>query len=183
MNLDERTLLWIHEHLASNALDDIMPVVTRLGGTFGVYAIVAIVVIAAVLARRTPTVIVVVAGVWSAKLVNYVLKHVFERDRPQLWDTVVTERSPAFPSGHSAGAAAVACAAVLMTWNTRWRYPVLAAAVTYALLIGFSRMYLGVHYPSDVLVGWAVGAGWMALVWRLTRRMRTTTTPGADPEA
>jgi undecaprenyl-diphosphatase len=173
-DLDSRILLSIHEHVANPTLDDVVRVVTHAAGTFYIYLVVAVVAIGCLLARRTPETIIVVFGVLSAKVSNFILKHLIGRERPHLWHTLTPESTPSMPSGHAAGAAALACAAILLTWNTRWRWPVVVAAVTYALIIGFTRMYLGVHYPSDVLAGWMFGALWMALVWRLTGRMRST---------
>lgn len=174
---DRRTLLAIHDHLASPFLDDVMQVLTRGGGTRFVYMAVVLLALIAVLRRRTPDAIVIVVAVITAKALNLGLKFAFDRERPDLWDHLVRESTPSFPSGHSAGAAAVACAAVLIARDTRWRIPVLVGGIIYTALIGFTRLYLGVHYPTDVLVGWCVGAGWVALMWRLTGRMRSDRSP------
>jgi undecaprenyl-diphosphatase len=48
----------------------------------------------------------------------------------------------------------------LLAWRTRWRWPVLALMSAFTLLVGLSRLYMGVHFPSDVLAGWAAGAVW-----------------------
>lgn len=75
-----------------------------------------------------------------------------------------------FPSGHALNSVTVATAIVLMTWgDKRWRWPVTVAAVVYTLMVGISRLYLGVHYPADVLAGWCVGIAWTLFLWLVMR--------------
>lgn len=100
----------------------------------------------------------------SALLANVILKHLFLRLRPfYTYPDLVPLTSPSspysFPSGHASSSFAVA---FLLCMYLPKKYSV--PALTMAALIGFSRMYLGVHYPSDILAGMAVGAfsAWMA---------------------
>lgn len=75
-----------------------------------------------------------------------------------------------FPSGHAISSAALATAVILMTWgDRRWRWPVAAVAIGYTLMVGVSRLYLGVHYPVDVIAGWCVGVASTLLVWVVLR--------------
>jgi membrane-associated phospholipid phosphatase len=78
----------------------------------------------------------------------------------------VTHGYDAFPSGHALSSATVATAVILIFWHdTRWRWPVTIAAIAYTLLVGLSRLYLGVHYPADVIAGWCLGATWTLVLW------------------
>jgi membrane-associated phospholipid phosphatase len=71
-----------------------------------------------------------------------------------------------FPSGHALNSATLATAIILMTWgDRRWRWPVTVAAVAYTVMVGVSRLYLGVHYPVDVIAGWCLGVAWTLLIW------------------
>ena len=75
-----------------------------------------------------------------------------------------------FPSGHALNSSTLATAIILMTWgDRRWRWPVAAAAICYTLLVGVSRLYLGVHFPVDVIAGWCLGIAWTLLVWLALR--------------
>jgi undecaprenyl-diphosphatase len=91
-----------------------------------------------------------------------------------------------FPSGHSMLAATtyLTIAAILVQLQPRRRLKafVLAVAVVATLSVGASRVYLGVHWPSDVLAGWAAGAAWAALVWYVARRVQANTRESAAVE-
>ena len=92
----------------------------------------------------------------AALVLNPLLKLAFERPRPTA-DALVTVSSAAFPSGHTTTATTIATALSVIAWPTRWRWPVIAAAVVFSLAMGLSRVYLGVHWTSDVIGGWALG--------------------------
>jgi undecaprenyl-diphosphatase len=108
-------------------------------------------------------------AVGGAAVLNVVAKHAFARTRPNLWQSIAPENTFSFPSGHAMGSMAAMAALVVLLWPTRWRYPMLIFAATFVVAVGLSRMYLGVHYPSDVLAGWAASLGWVigvsALMW------------------
>ena len=77
-----------------------------------------------------------------------------------------------FPSGHALSGAALATAVAVLAWRGPWRWLVVIAAFVYAAGVGLSRVYLGVHYPVDVIGGWGVGILWTVLVWL---ELRTST--------
>ena len=90
----------------------------------------------------------------GSALLNLAAKQAFARDRPSLWESIAPEHNYSFPSGHAMGSMTLAVALVLLAWNTRWRWPVVAAMAVFVPMVGLSRVYLGVHYPSDILAGW-----------------------------
>lgn len=94
---------------------------------------------------------------------NYLLKEVFARARPALWDYIVHAVHYSFPSGHAMVSTAVYgyIGYALAKEFPQWREPILASTVALILAIGFSRLYLGVHWPTDVLVGYAAGLLWL----------------------
>lgn len=137
-------------------------------------AVLAIIVISACILlrirgkRRQP--VLLFAATASGAVVVAMLKIVYGRARPEIIPHLVPALNLSFPSGHAADSAIVfsTIAAMLIAVekdrNTRIFVALLAIALT--LAIGLSRIYLGVHWPSDVLAGWAFGAGW-ALLWRI----------------
>jgi membrane-associated phospholipid phosphatase/phosphoglycolate phosphatase-like HAD superfamily hydrolase len=90
-----------------------------------------------------------------ALILNPLLKLAFARPRPT--DALVDVSSAAFPSGHTTTATTIATALAVIAWPTRWRWAMIAVAALFSLAMGVSRVYLGVHWASDVLGGWALG--------------------------
>jgi undecaprenyl-diphosphatase len=103
----------------------------------------------------------------GSALLNVAAKHAFARARPDLWLSIAPETTYSFPSGHAMGSMTLGAVAVLLAWRTRWRWPVLAASAVGVLLVGLSRVYLGVHYPSDILAGWAAALAWAVACYGL----------------
>ena len=104
----------------------------------------------------------------SERLVVGGLKLVFDRTRPDPAGHLVAVHTMAFPSGHSANAMALGLGlALLLPEPGRPRSLAIAAGLLFALVVGLSRPILGVHWPSDVLGGWAIGALWTLLLVRL----------------
>ena len=99
-------------------------------------------------------------------------KYEIARARPVLEPHLVVVKTSSFPSGH-ATSSMIFCLtiALALTANSRWRRPAVAAAIIISLLIGISRVMLGVHWPSDVVGGWAFGMLWVLLTLRLSERL------------
>jgi undecaprenyl-diphosphatase len=155
--------------LWSDAATQLFIVVARVGGGpgLGVLAGVAALVLAARGRRRTAAVLVL-GLVWS-ELLSITLKTAFARPRPELWESPLPALGWSFPSGHAMTSSTLAVLAVALLWHTRWRLHALAVAVPCVLLVGLCRVYLGVHYPSDVLAGWCVTAIWTATALAVSR--------------
>jgi undecaprenyl-diphosphatase len=108
----------------------------------------------------------------GSALLNLATKAFFQRERPSLWESIAPESTFSFPSGHAMGSMTLAAVVVMLAWRTRWRWLVALPAIAFAGLVGLSRLYLGVHYPSDVLGGWAAGLAWTAGVYLVLFRHR-----------
>jgi membrane-associated phospholipid phosphatase len=164
--VDTRLADWLHEH-ASPDLTTFFEAVTRLGNVSTL--LVLVLLACAVLWRKgwiAELQLLVLAGV-GAEIITVGLKHGFQRDRPFFSDPLATESSYSFPSGHASVSLAVygtlGFIAARHLGSRRAQFAVLAGTTVLVLLIGFSRLYLGVHFLSDVIAGYSLGIAWVAL--------------------
>lgn len=97
----------------------------------------------------------------GALLLNLLAKQFFQRTRPTFWDSIAPETSFSFPSGHAMCSMATAAALVVLFRRSEWRSHVTLIAAVFVLMIGVSRPYLGVHFPSDILAGWTAALAWV----------------------
>ncbi|MGQ0776978.1 MAG: phosphatase PAP2 family protein [Pseudonocardiales bacterium] len=149
-----------------------MGVITHLGSTRVLIPTLLAVGLVARRCRHTWAPMAFLAVTWGgATLTSTVIKLVVARSRPPS-EALVHALGYAFPSGHSTAATAGWLAvAVVLAWFTRSvtvGVNLLATAIVIALLVGVSRVYLGVHAPTDVLAGWALGALWLVATLAVT---------------
>lgn len=116
-----------------------------------------------------------------AALNAWVLKAIIQRHRPEIVERLVeVDQSWSLPSGHAANSAAVYGAIALIAGTIWWRKAprraIWGAAALLVLVIGLSRVWLGVHWPSDVIAGWTVGAGWALLLAAVLKPVNARTT-------
>lgn len=178
--VDEPAARWLAGH-RELWLTAALKAITLLGNSSTV-AVVAVLVTAVVVWRAgtwLPAVLGLI-GAGGIGLVIVTAKRVVGRSRPASPFALITEGGYSFPSGHATGTAAVAllCAWMLSRWVIgSWpgRVAVWSVAIGVTGAVGFSRVYLGVHYVSDVLAGWLLGAAWAGTVmlvgswWEATR--------------
>ncbi|MFD0738600.1 phosphatase PAP2 family protein [Lysobacter koreensis] len=183
---DEPVLRFARE-LAREGFDRFFVLMSKIGYLHGVVPFdVALVLVLALLRRFREATFAALALAGSA-LLNLAVKQVFARARPSLWESIAPETTYSFPSGHAMGSATLACVLILLAWRTRWRWPMLAMGLAFMLAVGLSRVYLGVHYPSDILAGWAAASVWTAaaflVVYRAHRHPWQPVAVQAEPEA
>jgi len=137
------------------------------------------------LAKKRRTALTALLAVAGGIAINYFLKELFHRARPDLVPHGSYVTSSSFPSGHSLVSAVtfLTLGAVLANVQPRPALKIYVFSLALALtgMVGFSRVYLGVHWPSDVLAGWCAGLVWSALVWWITRRFQRKGTIEPEP--
>jgi undecaprenyl-diphosphatase len=144
-----------------HALYTAMRVVSAVGGGAGV-TIVAIAVTGALSARRRCQEAAIFALMMLGASLNGLFKALFDRPRPDLWMSPTPFSGLSFPSGHAMSSATLVAALVVLTWRTRLRLPMVIFGAIVVIAVGFSRLLLGAHYPSDVLGGWAFAGAWVS---------------------
>lgn len=163
LSTDEAILRAIHAQ-STLVLDSFFTLYTELGGVVIVAALTMLIVGYLYVKGLAYKALLLIFAVGGAGAANYILKFMFERARPDLWTHLVEETSFSFPSGHAMGSSAFAFGIVAILWNTKWRPLALVCATLYIVSIGFSRLYLGVHYPTDILAGWLLSLVWVVAV-------------------
>ncbi len=159
---------------------------TALGGyplllAFGLVALVVL-----LLLKKRSAALFLIASLASGSVVSTLLKQLFARPRPDLVVHADRVFTSSFPSAHAmvstVGWLTLAAICIRFIEHRPLRRFVLAVALSIAVIVGTSRVYLGVHWPTDVLAGWAMGIAWAGLCWlvadRLERKTDTTTDLG-----
>lgn len=162
-SLDVRILQAIHT-ISTPSLDRLLVHATNFGGVAAIIFATLIAAVILFIIHKRRAMAILLSGVGGAAIINALLKMSFQRTRPSLWVPIITEKSYSFPSGHAMLSSALALSVILILWETRWRWIAVTAGTIYIVIIGFSRLYLGVHYPSDVAAGWLVSFVWLLTV-------------------
>lgn len=167
-SLDNNFELWIHG-FTNPVFDFIFNVFTTIGGGWGMSVFTGLSLLVLLLRRHYYSAIMVFLAVGGGLLINFVLKNLFQRPRPDLWESTFARPSSfSFPSGH---ATMSLCLFGVLTWVffhllKTWRLKVgLAILMGFTIfMVGLSRIYFGVHYPTDVVGGYLSGGFWLALL-------------------
>jgi membrane-associated phospholipid phosphatase/protein tyrosine phosphatase (PTP) superfamily phosphohydrolase (DUF442 family) len=168
LNDDSATLNFIHQ-FATHGRDTTMVWITRAGSVKTVLALTVLTAFMLALKKRRRDAAFLLPLVGGALALAWFFKNAIHRVRPHLWQSPAPEFDFSFPSGHATGTVSFMVALVVIAWRTRWRWPVLFGGLFYVVAVGFSRLYLGVHYSSDVLGGWLLALAWVGGISGLRR--------------
>lgn len=150
-------------------LEEAMRDVTALGGLAVLGLVTATTGGYLWLKRSSGALLLLLSSTAGGVLLSMATKLAFARPRPELVPHTTVAFTPSFPSGHAAMSAIVylTLAALLarLVAENRLKIYCLGAALLLTTLVGISRVYAGVHYPSDVVAGWALGVSWATLTW------------------
>ena len=149
--------------------EELMRDVTALGSMFFIVFITLIVIGFLVLSGQIGGAVLVFVAVAGGTLLSQALKDAFVRPRPDIVAHGMETFTASFPSGHATLSAVtfLTLGALLMRLRARRREKayIITVAVFLTVAVGLSRLYLGVHWPTDVLAGWTIGAGWALVCW------------------
>ncbi|PZV13793.1 MAG: hypothetical protein DCF22_10110 [Leptolyngbya sp.] len=165
---DDPILLAIHS-TAQPRLDAIASTLTQFGVFWGVFPATLLLMLILFSRREWRSLSYVVVTAAGSIVINRVVKLLLHRVRPTLWTSPSPEMDYGFPSGHAMSSVTLVAMLVILTWDSRWRWFVLIAGSMFVVAIGWTRLYLGVHYPSDILAGWMAAISWAIGVSLLIR--------------
>lgn len=162
---DRPVMLWVHDH-ASELQDRLALFLDMAGGLPVMASLTVMVCLGLIWKHKARLAWPLGLSLLGAATLTWIMKLFFDRPRPDLWTPLVRSFGDSFPSGHSLYAACMPFALALLFGKGPWRMPLLMLAACWMLMVGWSRIYLGVHYPSDVLAGWSIGLAWAFGVWQ-----------------
>jgi undecaprenyl-diphosphatase len=186
--IDKEFSAWLHAR-AQPALTSVLLFVTTIHGHAGVLILMSAAFLLLIWRHHRSQAIALACSVFGGMVLNPILKNVFLRARPQFENPIVTLTltTYGFPSGHTMMAASLYGAlAAFAIWNFKnwaWRVLSVLACGFLILLVGFSRIYLGAHYLSDVLGAFAEGMVWLAFCLTAVSVIRRWPRSGAKTTA
>jgi membrane-associated phospholipid phosphatase len=175
-------LLAIHS-TARPQLDTFASILTKFGVFWGVFPIAIVTAAFLLIRRRWYSLAYVITTLVGSAIINRTVKVLLHRVRPHLWTSPAPESDYGFPSGHAMSSMTLVAVLVILTWGSRWSWLILAIGSVFVVAIGWTRLYLGVHYPSDILAGWAVSIAWAVGVSLLINPHPKKSIPARDNSA
>lgn len=178
---DKSILLAIHQ-TSRKQLDILAVNLTQFGSVKIVMPIVLIISLLLLFQKKWRSLTFLLTTALGAALINRTAKEIMHRIRPHFWESLTPKLDYAFPSGHAMTSMTLVIALVILTWGTIWCLPILIFGSVFVLAIGWTRLYLGVHFPSDILAGWSVSVAWAIGVSLLIKPQLPKAITSSPPE-
>ncbi|TAF02243.1 MAG: phosphatase PAP2 family protein [Nostocales cyanobacterium] len=181
---DVAILMAIHS-TANPQLDAIAVVLTKWGSFWTALPVLSAIALILLRKRRWRTFAYLLITAVGNLIINRTAKEFMHRVRPQLWVSKAPEFDYAFPSGHAMTSMTLIAILLILTWHRPWRWLVLTVGSLYLLTIAWTRLYLGVHFPSDILAGWMVALAWaigVSLIIKPNLHRLAAVNSGVQPE-
>ncbi|MBD2516473.1 phosphatase PAP2 family protein [Nostoc sp. FACHB-973] len=177
---DVPILLAVHS-IANPQLDVLAVMLAIIGSPWTGIPIVVAIALILLLQKRWRSLAYVLTTSVGSFIINLIAKGFMHRIRPQLWKSIAPESSFAFPSNHAMTSLTMVAILLILSWATPWRRLVFIFGSLYIIAIAWCRLYLGVHFPSDILAGWMVALAW-AIGVSLIIKPYLTTAKSVDEE-
>jgi undecaprenyl-diphosphatase len=169
---DGDILEWL-ERQRRAGLSSVLSWLTNIGAIYVVAPLAAIVTTVLLRQRRFRAATFVAGSLAISVALNASVKIIVHRHPPTMVTAIVRPAHFTFPSGHTMNSATLTATLIVLLWPTRWRWLGIGGGLVYALFVGLSRLYLGVHYPTDVLGGWLLSlalVSGLALALKVNKR-------------
>ncbi|MEH2200225.1 phosphatase PAP2 family protein [Nostoc sp.] len=170
---DVPILLAVHS-TANPQLDVLAVTLAKIGLPWTAMPILGAIALILILQKRWRSLAYLLTASVGSIIISRTAKELMHRVRPQLWQSIAPESSFAFPSAHAMTSITLVGILLFLTWASSWRWLVLICGSLYIIAIAWCRLYLGVHFPSDILAGWMVALGWTIGVSLIIKPYKTT---------
>jgi undecaprenyl-diphosphatase len=164
---DVPLLMWIHQG-AKPQIDFLASALTQSSDVLSITILFVLTAAILVFQQRWRSLSFFTVAILGTGIINRVAKLLLQRVRPHLWQSPAPEFDYGFPSGHAMISMAFVVALVILSPRKRRWWAIIGGAV-YVLMIGWTRLYLGVHYPSDIAAGWLAAIAWVVSLGLLFR--------------
>lgn len=162
----EQALLLLLHQTRQPALDYWAKILTDLGIWMVTVPLLALIALILTYQKQWQKGVFIAITVFGAIPLSYGLKYLFHRPRPHLWPSDFPWlTNPAFPSGHAFSSMMFITILVILGWQSIWRWRIVLLGSFFVMLIAWTRLYLGVHYPSDILGGWSIAIAWSLSIY------------------
>ncbi|HEY9736809.1 MAG TPA: phosphatase PAP2 family protein [Trichocoleus sp.] len=152
---DTSLMLALHP-FANPQMDRVAAIASQFGTTWGVIPVTLLLIAVAAWKARWRIAIYLGLTLIGSSLLNNALKTLWHRARPALWEVAKPHLDFSFPSGHAMSSMTFVATLILLNWNKPLNPFLLVYGGLFVVIIGWTRLYLGVHFPSDILAGWMV---------------------------
>jgi len=162
-NYDQLAVLWASQY-RTTFLDEIAVTLSTLGGLITVLLICGIYCVRLLRSKSYHQVAFICLAIFGSSAIGWGLKSLIQRPRPNVVEAMVQSYGASFPSAHSIYSIVIAYVLLFIFQKQTHSKVILILIGLWPVCMGLSRIYLGVHYPTDVLAGWSVGLMWIALL-------------------
>ena len=163
-HLDSLSVVWVSSHRLS-ILNGLTLSLSFLGGLPSMIVIAGLCNVYFIRLKQYANLLIVSVGLLGASATGWILKYLIQRPRPDEMYQMVQTYGASFPSAHSVYAAVV-CGSIMFIFKKHRQVKLIyLGALLWFLSMGISRVYLGAHFPTDVIAGWGIGLIWVAILW------------------
>jgi len=153
-------ILWTVHSTANPQLDILAVTLAKFGSFWTALPILSAIALILLLQKRWRSLAYLLTTSLGSSIINRTAKALMHRVRPDLWQSNAPEFDFAFPSGHAMTSVTLVAILLILAWASPWRWLLFVFGSLYVIAIGWCRLYLGVHLPSDILAGWMVALAW-----------------------
>lgn len=162
--LDVAAVTWMNLH-RSNFISEIAIFLSKIGGLPAMLCVCAAACLISYRLKKYIYIHLICFSFFGAACINWALKYIFDRPRPDAVYQMVQTYGASYPSAHSLYATILSCLMVLIFRQHHYARYIFIMACLWSIGMGISRVYLGVHFPTDILAGWSIAFIWIGVLW------------------